>query len=92
MLNGTVNHDICDRFIYKLECCIHFIYYCLHNNRPKNSLSLVAKVPTAIRYHLTDPTIYKCGFEAINISPQEQEEYGDVIRRFKLYLKEDQSD
>lgn len=49
-------------------------------------------MPTAIRYHLTDTTIYKCGFEALYLSPQEEEEYGNVIRRFKLYLKEDQNE
>ncbi|KAI7888232.1 uncharacterized protein EV154DRAFT_314623 [Mucor mucedo] len=59
---------------------------------PKNSLNLIAKVPTAIRYHLTDPTIYKCGFEALYISPHEEDEYGDVIRRFKLHLKEDKNE
>ncbi|GAA5798223.1 hypothetical protein HPULCUR_003623 [Helicostylum pulchrum] len=56
---------------------------------PKNRLHLSSKVPSAIRYHLTDPTIYKCGYEALLMSDTEKEEYGEVIQQFKLYLDED---
>ncbi|GAA5803947.1 hypothetical protein HPULCUR_009432 [Helicostylum pulchrum] len=55
-------------------------------NWPKNRGSPNFKIPTVIRYHKKDRSIYKCGLEATSISKKEIDEYDSCIRLFKLHL------